>query len=259
MHRFFLPDKRLRQGAVGDSMPLTENIARQLLNVLRVRDEEEIVLFAGDGYQWRAEVKMNHSVAKRYSNRFQEVNARLLERTMPNVALSVKVDLLMALTRPDRYEIALAKCTELGADRFVPVTSERVQRRDAVISENRLMRWNRIVAESAELAGRVTVPQLVDPVPLNKALRNLQSQNIQTIFLWERVPKPTLLQLMSHLHGKVSDASYALVIGPVGGFSDREARLAQTTGASLASLGKLVLRTDTAAIAAMTVAAQTCS
>lgn len=258
MHRFFVPSIDLLEGASGDTVSLPSLVARQVASVLKLRQGERITVFAGDRHEWTAEVILSHTRSGRSANS-SRVDVVLLERSMPDAELHVEVTVAMALTRADRYETALAKCTELGASSFVPLISERVQKRDAHVSEHRLARWRRIVAEAAELAGRVTVPDIANPVSLSDAMNQIRNSETRSLFLWERATSPMLLPALSEIRERGDGRerySIALIIGPVGGFSDREAEQALDYGATVASLGKLVLRTDTAAALSMGLVAQ---
>lgn len=256
MHRFYISSNYFNNPAIGDTVLLPDGVAHQIRNVLRLRFGSRVVVYNGDGSEWLAELVENPRPAGAGA-RSKGMTVRLLERYAPDVELSVKVTMVMALTRADRYETALAKCTELGAAEFVPVVSDRVQARDAHVSKHRMSRWRRIVTESSELSGRVRVPNIVAPVSLLVALNHLRDSNTPTLFLWEETEDPMLWRTLESLRSDSAPIdSIALVIGPVGGFSDSEALDAKELGATCASLGKLILRTETAAITAMSLVSQ---
>ena len=253
MHRFYIDPTTAPSFIIDAEIPLPDHVAHQIRNVLRLRTDELIELFTGDGDEWTAQIV--GSVQRNV--RSDHVTARLIERRTPVVEMNTRVTMAMALTRPQRYELALAKCTELGARQFIPIVSERVQRADSTIGSNRESRWNRIVVEAAELSGRVHVPQITSPQPLDLALDQLTSSNSSVIFLWEETTEPSLTDLLVTFRDQTNGQdAVALVLGPVGGFSNDEAELAVARGALLASLGPRILRTETAAIASMAVAAQ---
>lgn len=253
MHRFYIDPIFAPAFRGGAEITLPEHVSHQVSNVLRLRNEEPIGLFTGDGSEWVAEISLGGNSADR--NRL--VMARLINRQRPPVEMRVHITLAMALTRPQRYELALAKCTELGAHEFLPVISERVQRSDATLGNNRKSRWDRIVIEASELSGRVRVPKITDPLHLEHALNRLSSTSAKIVFLWELTTEPMLNDLLASFREReTSPFNVAFVLGPVGGFSDAEADLAISAGASVASLGPRILRTETAAIASMAVAAQ---
>ena len=250
MHRFHIEPSPNTSLQVGVQITLPSETSHQIRNVLRLHPGESIAIFTGDGREWTAELE----VAKSQKH---SLSVRLLDVIEPKVEMKTHVAMAMALTRPQRYELALAKCTELGASEFLPITSERVLKSDSTISENRMARWNRIVKESAELSGRVRVPKIADPQPIDSLLRRLRGEGTTSILLWEDAREPMLADLVRSLRDEPKPPdNLALIFGPVGGFAQEEAQRATETGAIIASLGNRILRTETAAIAAMSIASQ---
>ncbi len=250
MHRFHVEPSFAPSLQIGGEVSLPENTSHQIRNVLRLHAGEKIAMFTGDGREWTAQLK----AIERDS---PSVTVRLLEVTEPKVEMKTQVALVMALTRPQRYELALAKCTELGASEFLPIITDHVLKSDSTISANRMARWNRIVKEAAELSGRVRVPQITDPAPMSSVLARFRDEGATPIVLWEGAREPMLADLFASLCDESHPpVKLALFFGPVGGFSSEEAQRAMETGAVIASLGRRILRTETAAIAAMSITAQ---
>ena len=253
MHRFYIGSVADDVWSSGAEIDLPQRVSHQIRNVLRIADAENIVLFTGDGHEWSAEV---HYPQSRGIDR-SPVLARLIDRRTPHVEMGTKVSMAMALTRPQRYELALAKCAELGAYEFIPIISERVQKGDASIGTNRKARWERIVSEAAELSGRVVVPNITSPMSISDALSRFDTPRVRVVLLWERVSEPMLVDVLRAFCGEEDPPMHVvLVLGPVGGFSENEARSAVDQGAMPASLGARILRSETAALASMALAAQ---
>lgn len=250
MHRFHIDPSPTTLLQVGGEVSLHQNASRQIRNVLRLHSGEKIAIFTGDGREWTVQLE----TIERDS---PSVTVRLLEVSEPNVEMKSHVAMAMALTRPQRYELALAKCTELGASVFLPIITDRVLKSDATIGKNRMARWGRIVKEAAELSGRVRVPQIADPQPINSVLDRLRDEGATSVLLWEGAGEPMLADLLATLRAEGQPpVKLALVFGPVGGFSPEEVQRVTETGAVIASLGRRILRTETAAIAAMSITAQ---
>ena len=132
MHRFYVPDVNTSDRAI----TLDGQVARQLRTVLRVESGERIRLFDGSGAEWEVEVD---EVGK------SEISTTVISAVQPVPEPSTKITMLLGLARAERIELAIQKCTELGAVRFVPVTSERVQGGNTgTPSAKRLERWQRI-------------------------------------------------------------------------------------------------------------------
>lgn len=249
MHRFYIDKSLAPNLEVGDRLDLPTHIFHQIVNVLRLRKEEQIALFTGDGLEWIAELITT-------SHRGDSI-VRLVDVTEPNVEMETEISMLMALTRPQRYELALAKCTELGASEFRPIITERVLKSEATISANRIQRWQRIVCEAAELSGRVRVPNIEEPSRLKDVIPDASNHGASVILLWEDATEPMFADLLYSLRDMPNrPRKVSLVLGPVGGFSESEAQEAIDLGATVASFGPRILRTETAAIAAMSLSAQ---
>ena len=250
MHRFHIEPSSATSLHIGGKVSLPENTSHQIRNVLRLHPGGKFAIFTGDGREWAAELE---TVGRGPLS----VTVRLTDVAEPNVEMKTRVAMVMALTRPQRYELALAKCTELGASEFIPVITNRVLKSDSTIGNNRMARWNRIVKEAAELSGRVCIPQIVDPQPMNSALQRLSDDGATSILLWEGAHEPMLADLLATLRNSSQPpAKIALTLGPVGGFEPEEASRATETGTRVASLGNRILRTETASIAAMAITAQ---
>jgi len=238
MHRFYVPDI----DASDRSITLDGSIARQLRTVLRVDIGEHIRLFDGSGSE--VEVEVDH-VGK------GTVSTTLISAVQPVPEPETSVTILLGLAKPERIELAIQKCTELGAVRFLPVTSERVQGGNTgTPSPKRLERWQRIAIEAAEQSGRATVPTVESPVPVLEAVK--QAFELQPVLcMWEEVADQSrsLSNVLRSLGS--GSARLAVLIGPPGGFTEEEVASIQEVGADLVTLGARVLRSETAAVAVM--------
>ncbi len=238
MHRFYVPDF----DGTDRSISLTGTVARQLRTVIRVGIGDRIHLFDGSGSEW--EVEVDH-VDK------GEVQATVISAVEPVPEPSSKVTMLLGLARPERIELAIQKCSELGAVRFVPVMSERVQGGNTgKPSQKRLERWQRIAIEATEQCGRATVPVVNPPTSLMEAINQVVAEQ-PLLCMWEEhvdesLPLSTALKSIDSQVPRL-----AVLIGPPGGFSTQEAVAIHKAGAKLVTLGPRILRSETAAIAVM--------
>lgn len=235
-HRFFVPEHLTEHLEV----LLPANQSRQISEVLRLKNGDEIRLFNGDGSEYVAIIDSNDRATTKVT----------VAGSQPGISLpDPSIDLALALLKADRFEWALQKVTELGVSRIVPLVTEhsvialRVDR-----AERRQKRWKRIVIEAAEQSGRCTVPEIASVSTLVDLLA--EPTGHQMILLWENEQR-TLLSSMQF----DSMRPLLLVVGPEGGFSDAELDLATHAGAATASLGKLTLRSETAAVAATAIVA----
>jgi len=158
----------------------------------------------------------------------------------------VRTTLLASLIRFERFEWILEKATELGVERIIPVRAERSEKGLEQAALKRMPRWQRIVREASEQSRRAKLPEIGDPVPLADALL---VETPHRFALDETEAKPLLSVLPAQ---RCLGDQVALLIGPEGGWTDREREQFSSVWRA-ASLGPQILRAETAAIAALAV------
>ncbi|HES75414.1 MAG TPA: 16S rRNA (uracil(1498)-N(3))-methyltransferase [bacterium] len=211
--------------------------ARQYMErVLRLKPGHAICLFNGRGGQFNAEFLGN--------GRVELLEFDPIERESP-----LAVRLIQGISKGDRMDVTLQKATELGAQRISPVTTERsVVRLDEERAERRHERWSSILHSACEQCGRNRIPQLDDLHKLDHILNESQHADEVRIVL-APTGTHTLRELPTPTHMSV-------LIGPEGGLSDTEIKLATERGFTAVRLGTRILRTETAGLAILA-AAQT--
>jgi 16S rRNA (uracil1498-N3)-methyltransferase len=218
VHRFFVAPERMAR----DSFPLPAEIAHQVTRVLRLRDDDHLVLLDGAGQA--ATVRLRHGECL--------VESRGPAGGEPRHRLTV----WQALLRGDHLEPVIRHGTEVGIAEFRLVITERCVVRD--ITPRKLERLRAVAREAAEQSERGIVPPVHDPVPLAEAL------SPSSVLLHERHDGQRLSDL---------EPPAGLVIGPEGGFTPDEVAAARQAGATLAGLGPRILRSETVAVAAASV------
>jgi 16S rRNA (uracil1498-N3)-methyltransferase len=218
VHRFFVDPAAM----TGDRFALPASIARQVTNVLRLRDGDAIVLLDGDGTEALCRLEGGACV--------------LVERRPATGEPRHRLTIVQALLRGDALEEVVRQGTEVGVAAFRLVVTERCVAR--TISAGRLDRLRVIARESAEQSERGMVPGVEAPVPLADVI------GPDAVVLFERDDGTRLGAL---------EPPATIVIGPEGGFSPGEVAAAVTAGATLAGLGPRILRSRTVAVAAAAV------
>jgi 16S rRNA (uracil1498-N3)-methyltransferase len=219
----------------GQQAVVTGNRAHYLHRVLRVAAGQPIVVFNGDGHDYAAEV-----VRPGKNELVLLVKSRLPATAESKLNLTV----VQALSRGERMDQSLQKCTELGVTKFQPLISERVKvRLKADRLARRLEHWRGVVISACEQSGRAMIPGVLEPVSL---------------FDWlEEASDGLRLVLAPGTNQSLAGASLAgpleLAVGPEGGFSDSEMAFMSSRLVQPVSLGPRVLRTETAAPAATAV------
>ncbi len=225
--------------AAGAEITLGDDAARHVGRVLRCRPGDALTLFDGSGAEFAGSLA---SVGRR------GVVIRLAERRDVSVESSLGITLIQGVARGDRMDTVVQKATELGVRRIVPLLSEfSVVRLDAERAEKRRQHWQRVAASACEQCGRNVLPSIDPPVSLPELLAAAIPANAARLLLLPSAP--TALPAAADGPGAVE-----LLVGPEGGLSDDEIELATSRGYRPVSLGPRILRTETAAIAALTVA-----
>ncbi|MGO8968058.1 MAG: RsmE family RNA methyltransferase [Myxococcaceae bacterium] len=232
-HRLLLPHARDTVQPVR-----VEKEAFHHLRVLRLRPGDSLEVFNGKGRAWPAEVLAF------------EADSALLRLGPGHTALAGRaISLVQALPKADKLELVLQKGTELGAHAFYPALSERsLVRLAASTAEARRTRWQRIADEAARQCGRADSPRVFAVQGLLEAVRALPPET-RVLVLDEEEETLGLAQAAS----ADAHAPLALVVGPEGGLARTEVDALRALGGVTVSLGPLVLRTETAALAALAV------
>jgi len=235
--RFFVPAGTLKSG----NITLSGDLAHRLARVLRLRRGDRVVLTEGGEREFEVELT--------------DVNANSVKGVVTGDRPSppepaIEVVLYQSLIRPSRFDIALEKGTELGVARFVPVINSRSQIDEA--SRGRAERWGRLVVEAAEQCGRGRLPAIDSPLPFEKALAGAPGL---LVVPYEAEHENRLADYLRALPERPRTVS--LFIGPEGGYSDEEIALARESGAALTTLGRQVLRSETAAVVAAAIVLHT--
>jgi 16S rRNA (uracil1498-N3)-methyltransferase len=182
------------------------------------------------------------------------VEFALVER-LPVIIPPLRITLLLAIVKFDRFEWAIEKATELGADEIVPLAAERSEKGLVAASAKRAARWKKVLLESAQQSRRLRVPLLHDAAKPREAFRTANSQ--ARVLLSERAGAKPMRELLEPASPSGQDRetiSLAIAIGPEGGWTDVEFAAAADSGFAEAALGINILRTETAVCAALAAA-----
>ncbi|HWM29930.1 MAG TPA: 16S rRNA (uracil(1498)-N(3))-methyltransferase, partial [Woeseiaceae bacterium] len=233
-NRLYVPEA-LRPG---HELRLDDERAHYVARVLRLRVGDGLVLFDGSGGEFAAAIA---EVSKR------GIVVRIGERREQNVESPLPIALIQGISRGERMDFVVQKATELGVHRITPLVTEfSVVRLDGGRSGKRREHWSRIAASACEQCGRNVVPAIDAPQSFSGWLESGASSAVARILLHPGA-KGTLAGL-ERIHDRVE-----LLIGPEGGLSDSEVMQAEAAGFSACSLGPRILRTETAALAAIAV------
>ena len=231
MRRFFAENADLSCGSVS----LTGDEARHIRNVLRMRAGDEVLLINGSGTECVARIA---SVSE------QEVVLEVVQSRVCSAEPSAAVTLFQCFPKQGKMELIIQKCVELGVGAIVPTASKRCVVKPGG-NDNKLVRWNKVSAEAAKQCGRASVPEVTAPVPLDKADFSLFDL---VLIPYENETDTTLKKA---LRGRGNASKIAVIIGPEGGFEPKEVERVIEAGGVPVSLGRRILRTETAGMACL--------
>ena len=229
--RFFCPDLNVSD----KHFTLPEAAHRHAVQVLRLKKGAAISVFDGQGLEYEATLD---SVAKR------ESTAVLGEKIENRYESPLNITLLQGISRGERMDYALQKAVELGVNKVVPVLTERcnVQLSNGR-ADKRLHHWRGVMVSACEQSGRSVLPELSDIMSLDDAL--LDNKDVTCLVL-----DPLAAQGFSSID---KTSSVSLLIGPEGGLTEQEVQLASANEYQAVNFGPRILRTETAAVAALAV------
>lgn len=233
MHRFFADPGRCS----GEFAFLIPEDARHALTVLRLKPGHHIEIILNEN-RWDAVI--DHSDGK-------DVAVRLLS-PLPSTEPSLSVVLFQGLPKADKMDLIVQKVTELGVSAVIPVLMDRcIVRPDPKDMGKKLERWRKISREAGKQSGRCVIPQILDPVPLHSLGKALQLPETNVVPWEESAGFGPLAFRDSH----PDLSSLGILIGPEGGITEEEIIYLQSVGFVPITLGKRILRTETAGLAAV--------
>jgi 16S rRNA (uracil1498-N3)-methyltransferase len=231
MHRIYT-DQAL-QG--GQTVTLTDEEAHYLSRVLRVTIGQSVILFNGDGSDYLAEI---HRVER------TAIRLELSDRLPACAESPLHITLVQAISRGERMDLSLQKATELGVAALQPVFTARTEvRLSADKLERRMEHWHKVIISACEQSGRSCLPALHRPIALTAwAQQDSQASRVML------TPGAS-----GSLTRMAPGLAVELLVGPEGGFDERELEFLHRHGVLAVSLGPRILRTETAGPAAIAI------
>lgn len=243
-----------KKNQTGQILTLSEiDLIKQLLHVLRLRKNDRFILVDSISNIYKLEIAGINKT---------EIECRVisLKRGAPDTRIRVEVGL--ALIKPDRFEWCIEKLTELGANSIQPLYTRRSrQRADKELNRSsvKLNRWQKIAREAAEQCERSAIPVVEEAVGISDYLKSLsvhERQQVRVICAERRQAAPLAEAVRNRIYSQatvdiVHIDSLILLVGPEGGFTQDEMQAAIEAGFLPVTLGARILRSETAAIAAL--------
>lgn len=239
MYQFFV-----EPGAIaGNRVSITGKDVNHIKNVLRMKEGEELAVSNGvDGKEYRCGILSLGEDEILCEVRFVKEDA---------VELPVKVYLFQGLPKADKMELILQKAVELGVYEVIPVATKRaVVKLDAKKEKGKLARWQAIAEAAAKQSKRACIPQVASVTTFKEAVKRAAEMDVKLI-PYEMAEDMSYTREV--IRGILPGQSVAVFIGPEGGFAEEEIVLAQESGVRPVTLGKRILRTETAGMTMMSI------
>lgn len=236
--RFYHPETM----ASGQIVSLTGDNIHYAQRVLRMRQGDYLDLIDGLGFQYQAVIR---------SVGLEGVSVEILQK---NAILDPPLGLTLcqSLLKSDKMDFIIKRSVELGVDTFIPFISSRsVARLSPEAALNKVTRWQKIATESARQCGRSIIPAVKPVLSFDDMLARSDGASVKLIF-WETETERTIRQVFRDREGR-SDDRYCFIVGPEGGFSGEEVCRAQEKGFLSVSIGKRVLKVETAVLSILAI------
>lgn len=226
----------------GTTAELEEEYRAYLRDVLRLKEGDTLTLFDGVGHEYGAVIRA-----------FTPGGVSLEVITKEDITLpETRITLAQSLPKGSKMEFIIQKATELGVSRIIPFISSRsIPRLTGDRAAGKAVRWRKVAVEASRQSGRGDVPEVSRIVSFDEMLRATDGDALR-IILWEAEEQRGLREILTDERYAGAD-SFCVVIGPEGGFSWEEIEQARHEGFLTASLGKLILRTETAPLAVLSI------
>lgn len=239
MHCFYTE----KENIVGGQAYITGSDVNHIRNVLRMEAGEEIVICDGEG-------TFHNCVIKEISK--EQVETQVLESQEAETELDVKITLFQGLPKKDKMELIIQKAVELGVNEIVPVSTRFCVAKieDAKKEKKKLERWQEIAKAAAKQSGRGIIPQ-IKPVMVYKEALKAASEMNRAVIPYERAEG--MKAAMEEVAKMANCQSVGIFIGPEGGFAEEEIQEALKAGVTPISLGRRILRTETAGLCILSV------
>lgn len=238
MYHFFINQDQVED----DHIRIIGPDVNHIKNVLRMSAGEEVLISNGVDKDYLCEVTSVTS---------QEVTARILTVEEGGRELPARITLFQGLPKGDKMELIIQKAVELGAYEIVPVETKRtVVKLDKKKEEAKLRRWNAVSESAAKQSKRLIVPEVTGVKSLKEALVFSKEFDVTVIPFENAKGMERTREILSQVKPGMN---VGIFIGPEGGFEDSEIELSESFGAKTVTLGKRILRTETAGLSVLSI------
>lgn len=233
MPKFFVKDNQVKE----DRIVIENEDVNHIKNVLRMKKEDELqVCVIPEGINYKVKID---SIDK-------NIICKIIEKIEETTESNIDITIFQGIPKFEKMELIIQKNTEIGVKKIVPVMMERtVVKLNSKDMSKKIERWNKIAEIAAKQSGRDIIPEVSSIIKVNE----IPEDEFDAVFVaYENEKENTLKNELLKLKDKKEKYNIAIVIGPEGGISENEITLLEEKKARFVSLGKRILRTETAGI-----------
>jgi 16S rRNA (uracil1498-N3)-methyltransferase len=230
MNHFFITPQHIQESRV----LFPSDVSHQIVRVLRLKMESTVMVLDNHGHQYEVRLEKLDT---------QQCIGKIVQALIIETEPETRLHLMVAITQREKFEWILQKSCEIGVHKITPIMSERSIQIPASVFQKKKERWERILKEAAEQSRRGLIPVLNAPLQIQAAFHDPAPIRL---IAWENEQNRRLNDIFENQNS----SEISLLIGPEGGFGEPELQAAQSKGWIPFSLGKRILRMETAAIVA---------
>lgn len=238
MYHFFVDEGQINE----DTITIEGTDVNHIKNVLRMKEKDKLLISNGTDKDFLCEILSISS---------QSVLCKIIDVDLEGTELPSKIYLFQGLPKSDKMELIIQKAVELGVHEIIPVDTKRsVVKLDEKKAENKIKRWQQISLSAAKQSKRIIIPNIHKIMSFKEALEYASG------FEYNLIPYENAKDMedtKKAIEAIKPHTSIGIFIGPEGGFDEAEISLAISNGVLPVTLGKRILRTETAGIAALSV------
>ena len=236
MYKFFVESYQIKEKEIN----IIEEDKKHISNVLRMKPKEKILVTNKSTYEtYECEII---NIDK------EKVICNILKKIETDVEPKIKVDIYQGLPKSDKLEYIIQKSVELGVNRIIPVNMEYCISK-IKDEEKKNQRWMKIAEAAAKQSKRNIIPKVEKSVDMNHVYEITKNYDL-TLVLYENEEKTTIKEVLKE---EKNIKNIAIIIGSEGGISKKEIEKLQEKGAKIVTLGKRILRTETASVAVLSI------
>ena len=233
MYHFFVEEEQVN----GENAYIKGSDVNHIVNVLRMKVGEELLISVKGDWDYLCKIEKTEA---------DRVDLKVLE-SMEQRELPVKITLLQGIPKSDKLEMIIQKAIELGVSEIIPVKTKRVVVKiDEKKVDAKINRWNAIAESAAKQSKRSIVPKVLKPQTVENALETVKDYGVKLLPYENAQGIKKTRSILESLDGK---NDIAVFIGPEGGFEEAEVKKVTDSGFEVITLGKRILRTETAGLA----------